>query len=253
MLVTVLRVLTLSLGLCACSTQRRCPPERFETQRLWPPVSVHFLAQAPLVLVGTITGSAPLCPPRPALSLPAITIQCVSVSIAVENVLKGSFSGPTARVLSYVLIRSRERMVAAPPFTPEVGARRIFFLEVVGGDLRVWRDVRDYTLPVSGGPQSEDSLRGMTFEERVAAVMLTCHSGSMAYNFAGYLDLGAYVSDILTSQSNTDHLLNAIERDVSDQRVHADVVGLLEARIRGRNDLDRAGIPIDRRRDDPSY
>ncbi|HZU24183.1 MAG TPA: hypothetical protein VFA04_01600 [Bryobacteraceae bacterium] len=213
--VTMIRGATIALILCSTVAARppdeHCPRELFDPTALDRPVIIASISEAPLVVVGVISGVQDIGSPVPAHALPELLLECVSVTVSVENVLKGPPNlGRDLSFYYYMFSKYNSRDLGPPKYIPVPGTRRMFFLTYDQKALRSVGDVRDYTLRVLGGFHDDATLKDLSFGRKVATVLLTPGSGGSRRDFAHELNDGAFVSDSLVSKEYTNSLLKRL-------------------------------------------
>lgn len=165
------------------------------------PEDTHFhpplrtMRSASLVVVGRVTSVQPVGGVRNATRAPELRIRLARVTLAVENVLRGSRSDATLTFYYYAF--SAYRGTSLPfhlyLYRPERDIRRIFFLKEEDGIVRSVGDVIDYTIPVWSG-----SHEGLTppsqLCQAISWILLTPGKGAQVDTFAEHLYGGLSVA-----------------------------------------------------------
>jgi hypothetical protein len=115
----------------------------------------------------------------------------VHIDVLVKSVLKGNVPLPRCIIQGYVFVTGgvepRKRNPPVPDFKP--GQARLFFLRQVDGQLRLARDLYDYTIPLYGDISLHEKYSALDAKSKAMALLLLPPAGENAGNWARNLNI----------------------------------------------------------------
>jgi len=222
------------LLLAACREQMPRIADDFDLKaaRCTPPVRCYL--QAPIILVGTVTGVRQVASTRPAMHAPQALLDPVEIRVEVEQVVKGDAGVGTASVFGFLYSSKNTRYLGLPAFQPAPGQRRLFFLRREAGVLRLFRDVMEnyYVVLYNGRHPTSGEAQQTEAGKRLARLLLTLGANPIPDGFASNLVHYVYIAQESAGAEYTLELLSPLTVD-KDPLIRKEALEIRQAYMKG--------------------
>src|SRR5579883_434483 len=164
------------LGACNSHT---IPPDFFDPSELKKTYEdrVRVEVTAPIIVVGQVEDFGTTETRKAAQRDPNVKLELMSVSLRVEQTIKGPEPGPRLTFRYYAYSSANDRDLGTARYTTNVGQRRIYFLVSSPTGNRLLRDVGDYTVPIRSGYHPNHFCKESSVGCCIAEVLLTPGQG----------------------------------------------------------------------------
>jgi hypothetical protein len=128
---------------------------------------------APIIAVGRVEDFATTGIHKVAQRDPNIKLELISVTLRLEQTIKGPELGPRLIFKYYGYSSANDRDFGISRYTPSVGQRRIYFLVSSPSGYRLIGDVVDYTVPIRSGYHQKKFCKESSPGCCIAEILLT--------------------------------------------------------------------------------
>jgi hypothetical protein len=167
---------------------------------------------APVIVLGRVLKVDTVGEPHASPGDARIKTQLTRIQIAVEQLIKGNVRSNGIEFYYFTYSTDNHVDFGVPRYIPNVGQRRIYFLQPWKTTYRSIGDVTDYTLRVDSGRHPREFCRGEPPGCCIAEILLTPGVGVDPHYFTPALIKADYVAKILCSPARAQQLVERLTK-----------------------------------------